>query len=249
MPTASETALAEAAEWIDLARAVPDVDDLPPTEHATVGFFDPAPDLTRRGADWGLAFDDFTLPSLCRFAAGLANTEAEAWREDDPTVATLAYEQRRFLLGDRLLHWAVPWLDQMGRCYHEVRTQAHELRDRLLQLGDRHRPAPALTDTEGLTVPGEDSYGPITSPGSLSEHLASIWSGVLLTDATVRSLSGTSTGRDGTDLATLPHLADYYQLAAARWAKLADAHPGSARLWMDLRNRALRTGELLRTGR
>jgi hypothetical protein len=248
MPTASESAAAEAAEWMSIAGRVPELDDVAPTEHAVVGFYDPAPDLTRRGAEWGFVFDDFSLASVCRFAAGLAQAEAEAWKTDDPTVATRAYEQRRFLLGDRVLHWAVPWLDQMGRCYDEVRGRAHNLRDRLLELGDRHRPAPVLTGTEGLTTPGEDSFGPLQSPGSLSDHLASLWSGLLLTDATVRSLSGSSSGRGDTDLAALPHLDDYYQLAARRWTILADAHPGSGRLWLDLRNRSLRTVELLRTG-
>jgi hypothetical protein len=242
MPTAPEhpaasAARTEAATWARLAGwAVPWWEDVAPTEVAVVAFFDPAGDLDRRAHAWGHRFADHGLASLAAFAAGLAHTEAEAWEGDDPVVATRAYATRRHLLGDRILHWAVPWLDAAGRCYPQLRDVAHGHRDALLGIGDRHRPAPDLGAS--LALPGEDGYGPVDVAGPPA--LRSIWSGMVLLDATVASLGGTL---DGTavrrDLATL------YQVAAGRWRSMAAVRPGSAALWRDLAARADATGFLM----
>lgn len=196
---------------------------------------DPAADLARRARDWGLNDLAPDLASLCRFEAALAETEAEAWNEDRPEVATRAYESRRFLLGDRIVHWAVPWLDVAGRCHPEVREQAHDARDRLLELGDASRVAVALSGSEGLSIPGEDSLGPLES----DHPIGSLPTGTVMLEATWRSLGGDQA--DPEDLATL------YETAGQRWLSMARAHPGTARLWLDLARRAERTAASLRS--
>lgn len=253
MPTGSEAARAarvEAGRWMEIAAAGElEFADIPPTEAAVVGYFDPGADLQRRASEWNHVLPDQTLPSLARFAAGMALAEADAWDGDDPSTATMAYEQRRFLLGDRILHWAVPWLDQMGRCYHDRRETLHTARDHLLVLGDRHRPAPVLVEGEGLTLPGEDSLGRTALDEDLDRWLRSIWSGILITDATVRSMTGDITANRNHSLTGIPLLSDYYAIAANRWESLASDHPGSARLWLDLAARARRTTLRLEAGR
>ncbi len=235
---AAEAARTEARLWVAVAETVPvERGDVPPTESDVVMFFDPADDLARRAASWGHQLSDASLSSLALFGAGLAMAEAQAWDRDEPHVATRAYSDRRFLLGDRILHWAVPWLDAAGRCYPAHRERAHHSRDLLLSLGDRLRPAPDLGAIEGLTPPGEDSFGPVTLDVPLGDWVRSLWSGALVLDATVRSLIGGSgeldlTGPGRADVAML------YSVAAARWRTVAAAHPGSARLWRDLAIRA-----------
>jgi hypothetical protein len=234
---AASASRTEAAIWAGLAGwTIPWWNDVAPSEAAVVRYFDPGDDLDRRAGAWGHRFADHGLASLAAFGAGLAVLEADAWDADDPVVATRAYAARRHLLGDRILHWAVPWLDAAGRCYPQLREVAHGHRDELLELGDRHRPAPDLGAS--LVPPGEDRYGPQEVPGP--GGLRSIWSGVVLLDATVASLGGTLDGP-----AARRDLASLYEVAAGRWRSLADARPGSAGLWRDLAARAAATAVVM----
>jgi hypothetical protein len=163
--TAPERARAEADRWVELARHWTESG---PTETAVVVFYDPKTDLERRASDWGHTFDAVDLSALALFAAGLAITEAEAWEEETLDVATRAYEARRFLLGDRIIHWAVPWLEAM---------QARSDCGFLLDLADEMQLAPQLPGREGLQAHGEDSYGPI---GVGVGDTRSLWSGAVI---------------------------------------------------------------------
>ena len=168
------------------------------TYEADVTGFDPLEDLNRRGRWWAHRFDLGGLLEVVAFGVGLAMAETEAWEHDDPVVATRAFEDRRFLFSDRLVHWVVPLTF--------VTSGAEGLRDLLLGMGDRLRPAPVLTGTEGLYPPGEDSFGPLSS--QLRIELG----------------------------------------PPDRWRALADAHPGTASLWLDLETRALSRGEAAKQG-
>jgi hypothetical protein len=234
MPTASEKARAEARTWARIAGHWPEVEapdlwaDRRPTEHAVIVFFDPTEDIRRRGRDWNHDISGTDLSALARFAAGLAESEADAWDRELANVATRAYETRRFLLGDRILHWAVPWLDEAGRSYPDHRESAHSDRDLLLDLGEETRVAPQLPGREGLQVGGEDSYGPMEPGPDLDGWLESLWSGIV-------PLGGADTG----------DLVSRYDEALRRWLDLAETRPGSAQLWRDLAARAERTSDLL----
>lgn len=246
---------AEAGRWASLAAAARVIGDAvsppAPFEREVTGF-DPSSDLARRAAGWGHELPDTSLSSLGRFAAGLAAAEASAWRDDRPHHATRAYEERRFLVSDRILHWAVPWLDAAGRCHPPVRDDAMAARDLLLVLGDELRAAPDLTGAEGLVPPGEDAFGPTDLPGGLRARLAGLGSGVVVFAATLSSLRGTPVARPDVETTWLAEpsfrrdLASLYDVASGRWRALADAHPGSARLWRDLGARAAVTAALLR---
>lgn len=256
MPTASERSIVERDRWAAVAAAAATLADLDvaPVEAAVVALYDPGADLRRRAGLWGYPLASEDLADLARFAAALSSTEAEAWSADDPVTATRALEARRFLVADRVIHWAVPWLDQIGRCYPASRGPAHDARAVLLELGDEHRLAPAIVSGEGLFLPGEDSYGPESPDVPLAQLLTSLWSGGVLLDATLRSMTGDrNAGRAGLeillsrpDLAT--DLAHLYRAYAARWRSLATAHPGTARLWSDLAQRANRTAARLSAG-
>jgi hypothetical protein len=224
---------------------------LPATEADVVRFHDSRPDLQRRTDAWGYDLGSGDLSDLARFAGALARAEAEAWRDGEPDVATRALEDRRFLIGDRLLHWAIPYLDAVGRCYPDLREPAHQDRDGLLDLGERMRSAPALVGREGVALPGEDSFGPIDRSAALEEQLLSVWSGLVVLQATLASMLGRDLEgrhleepwlrelRFRADLATL------YEVAGRRWARLAASYPGTARLWLDLSNRAVGTSTTL----
>jgi hypothetical protein len=160
--------------------------------------YNPGSDIDRRAREWGHQLVGHDLGSLALFAAALASTEAGAWDDGTLDVATRAYEARRFLLSDRIIHWAVPWLLSSG---------AVDDADFLLDLGDEMRVAPALAGREGLVVEGEDAFGPL-------DQSDGIWSGWV----------GSSTQPD-----------DIHGF----WTKLAEQHPGSAQLWLDLAARAL----------
>ena len=243
--SAAVAARVEAEQWIGLAGRWRSEawDDVVPSERAVVGFFDPRPDLDRRARQWGYRFARYELADLAAFNAGLAAAEADGWESSDHPLATRAYTERRMLLGDRLLHWAVPWLDAMGRCYPPQRESAFESRDVLLGLGDRLRPAPVLTGSEGLAPPGEASFGPTGIDADLGRFLRSIWSGLVVLDVTVRSLIGLP--ESTIEAASRADLSMLYAVAAARWRSFADGHPGSARLWADLAHRAERTVTVL----
>jgi len=257
MPTRSEAAIAASAEavlWVEItqewepARHRELWDDLPPTEAAVVRYYQPDDDLERRARYWGYEFGERDLADLCRLGAALARAEAEAWERDEPHIATRAYADRRFLLGDRLLHWAVPWLEAAGRCHPPERAAAEPARLTLLELGDRLRPAPVLTKgTEGLFAPGEDSYGPTETPGPLPDFLLSVWSGRVVMKATLESLGGAHLPERAVPLEWLdnPDTRDLmrvmYEVAEPRWLRMSEERPGSAQLWRDLAARAGRT--------
>ncbi len=128
---------------------------LPGARESTVTGFDPLDDLNRRGRWWAHRFDVGGLIEVVAFGVALAMAETDAWQRDDPVVATRAFEDRRFLFSDRLVHWVVPLTF--------VTAGTEQLRDLLLAMGDRLRPAPVLTGAEGLYPPGEDSFGPLSS--------------------------------------------------------------------------------------
>jgi hypothetical protein len=240
---AVEAAATEARQWVAVADAVPsDWADVVPTESAVIGYHDPAEDLDRRAARWAHRLPDHSLSSLAMFAAALARAESEAWDKDEPHVATRAYEDRRFLAGDRLVHWAVPWLDTVGRCYSELRSVTHAARDELLALADHLRVAPDLGVSNDASALGEDAYGPKTPHRIDGSALRSLWSGTLILDATLISMMG------HTDIATALRSRDHrtdlsalFWIAGGRWAGMASRHPGSATLWRALADRADRT--------
>ena len=257
MPTRPEAAAAAAEEAQTWAAFVDEWtadrhpalwDDLPPTEAAVVRFYEPDEDLAHRARYWGYAFGERDLADLARFGAALAQAEAEAWARDEPHIATRAYADRRFLLGDRLLHWAVPWLDAAARCHPQEREAAEPARLALLELGERLRPAPMMSEgQEGLFPPGEDSYGPLEPPAPLDEYLLSVWSGRVIMRATLESLGGVElTGRSVPvewldDSLKRSLLQVTYEVLAPRWNTMAGEYPGSAQLWRDLARRAERT--------
>ena len=255
MPTGSEAAtaaLSEAEAFAELATlwgrggVLEGFADTPPIEAAVVRFFDPTDDLERRGSDWGYQFTNFDLADLARFAAGLAAAEADGWGDGLPDIATRAYADRRFLLSDRLLHWAVPWLDALGRCYPVHRGDAHRSRDVLLDLGDRHRPAPDLAQGEGIYQPGHDAFGPL-GVRPIEVMIGSLWSGAVIMRSTLRSMTGTDLEpehlRADDIVGFAESLSVYYEAVAARWNRLAADRPGSAALWRDLSTRASATAE------
>jgi hypothetical protein len=176
------------------------------------------------------------------FAAALARAESEAWDRDEPHLATQAYEDRRFLAGDRVMHWAVPWLDTAGRCYPDLRSVAHSARNELLAIADHLRVAPDLGVTSDAAALGEDAYGPKTPHRVDGLWLRSLWSGALILDATLMSITG-DTGIEAA-VASPDHRTDLsalFWIAGGRWAGMASRHPGSAALWRALADRADRT--------
>lgn len=225
--------------------------DLPATERSVVGFFDPTDDLGKRMAAWGYQPGWFDLSDLTRFAAGLAQAESSAWAEGRYHIATRAYAERRFLVGDRVLHWAVPWLLAVARSHVDRREEARTTAERLLALGDALRPAPALSGSEGLVVPGFDGFGPLEPDAPMHDFLMSLWSGSVLLAGDLsrvrharlvhRTLDRGWLG----DRATRSGLIAHYLTEARRWDALAAAHPGTAQLWRDLSNRAASTARRL----
>lgn len=202
-----------------------------PIERDVVIFTDPGAELDRRASEWGHTFRDHSLDELGRFAAGLAAVEARSWADEEPIVATRAYEARRRLLADRIIHWAVPWMDSVGRHCPEHSDAALADQRLLLELGDEMRVAPLLPGREGLRPEGEDSYGPTTVTGDQT-WLASLWSGAVALER---------------ELGTGSALAATYEVEASRWDSLAAAHVGSAELWSDLADRARATARWLRS--
>lgn len=226
---AADAAADEAELWAELIEAEPDGwDDVPPLEAVVVGFFDPAADLDKRAEQWSHALPDHRLGSLAAFAAGLAVAEAEAWRADEPHVATKAYADRRFLAADRIIHWAVPWLDAVVIGRPDLGDDAASHREVLLELGDRLRLAPQLTGSEGIVPEGHDGFGPIEPPDTIG---------------TVRTGAVLLAHQRRDDAATL---ATVHEAAASRWRGLAWLHSGTALLWNDLAARAEATAARLK---
>lgn len=256
--SAASAVLLEAERWLELAgdwvpaRHLDLWGDLPATEADVVRYFEPEHDLQRRARYWGYELGTRDLSDLCRFGAALAQVEADAWEGDQPHIATRAYADRRFLLGDRLLHWAVPWLNEAARCYPSEGGLANRSQLTLLELGDQLRPAPALSEgTEGLFAPGEDSYGTLGNPAPLHDFILSVWSGRVVMGATLHDLTGSRFGERVVDPTTLASgelatsLQAIFSESATGWRQMAAEHPGSARLWLDMAERASATARLL----
>jgi hypothetical protein len=248
---AAVAAFAESTSWADLAeRWRPDGhpaiwDDLPPIERLVIPEVDPGADLARRAQRWGYPMDRGDLSDIALFAAALAQAEGEAWTFADRSVATMAYDDRRFLVSDRLLPWAVPWLRAAARCFPESRRDAEASSRALLDLGERHRPAPHLAGSEGLVPPGHDGFGPLGEEQSLEDRVGSLWGGMVVFDRSIQSLTGRPLARRRATIDRNPEtvgaIATWYEVAAVRWDRLAAGYPGTARFWMDLSQRSLAT--------
>jgi hypothetical protein len=261
MPISSESAAAsvarrEAESWAGLAdlwdrgAVTSGVADRPLTEAAIVPEFDPAEDLSRRASRWGHRLPDAGFVAIARFAAGLAAAEADGWDRTDHVVATRALEDRRFLLADRIMPWAVPWFDAASRCFPELREPSVHTRTVLLELGEHHRPAPVLAAREGLTIPGHDGFGPLDAPAEPAARLRSLWGGAIVFTRTLRSLLGAADlDWDAAVMRALDtkraDLVTMYGVAVARWRRMAAEYPGTAAYWLDLAQRAAHTGRLL----
>ena len=247
MPTASERASIEADGWRRLERwsasEVPELyADRAADEHSVVLFYDPVGDLESPARDAGAELVSGHLDALASLAARLAEDEASAWSGDVPDAAMRAYHLRRNLVGDRVVHWAVPWLEAVGRCYPDHRETAHADRDWLLGVADEMRILPSFAHGEGLTLPGEDSFGPTSIVEPWTTWIRSLWSGRLMLDATWRSMG---IAPDDVGLEHAPDLSVLYEVSAARWSTVAAESPGSAGLWVDLAARAAATAGLL----
>ena len=216
MSGAPEAAHEEANEWMFVATIADLLGEyaVPPATEVAVTGFDAAADLERRSSGWFHRLPDHGLASLARLAAGMANAEAEAWEKDDPSVATRAHSERRFLAGDRIIHWAVPWVVSFGSLDLESGPEAVAVVEHLLAIGDRHRLAPALTGTEGLFPPGHDSIGPLQEVLDTTTVLCGWFFGPGVVEASA------------------------FEAAASLWSDLAERHPGTARLWLDYSERA-----------
>ena len=210
MSLAADAARAEAVRWVAVVSAL----EVVPSEHGVTGV-DPGVELARRGDRWSYLFTTGDLAEVCLFAAGLAVAEADAWDDDDPIIATRAHEDRRFVAGDRVVWWAVPWALEANP----------DVAGKLLELGESLRVAPALVGTEGLVVPGHDTLGPLEPDRPLDEWLATVLSGVVLN------------GR--------PPTVDMYRRAESRWNEMVTQWPGPSQIWMDLAARAARSAALV----
>jgi len=234
--TPAASARGEAARWADAADAVRSLGNIVPipSEKEVVRYFDPALDLGKRAARWGNELPDHRLTTLARFAAGLAVAEAEAWEQGKADVAVRAYADRRHLAGDRLIHWAVPWLIAVAEAHPGVSQSAEGAAQILLEIGDSLRPAPTLSGTEGLYPPGEDAFGPLAIERPVGEYLYSLWSGVAL----VGSGSVQVTADAPEAARDWEALANGYRRASRIWDRFALRHPGTGALWRDLALRA-----------
>lgn len=253
--SAAHAALAESAVWASVAQRWRQADrqavwsDLPPIEAIVIPEVDPRDDLEKRARRWSYPLADGDLADLARFAAALAQTEGEAWRAEDRVLATRAFEERRFLAADRVLPWAVPWLRAVARCFPESRSIAEETAVDLLDIGERHRPAPLLTGGEGLFPPGCDSFGPVDVPPDLAARVVTLWGGLVVFRRSLESVTGRSPSSrvvlrpwlDDPDF--IDTVATWYEVTAVRWLRLASAFPGTARLWHEMANRAQQTAE------
>ncbi|NNC75786.1 MAG: hypothetical protein HKN93_09790, partial [Acidimicrobiia bacterium] len=235
---AGAAARAEATHWAVIADnwtrdSWPSIySDLAPVEAEVIGFFDPGEDVRERAERWQYPLENGDIGDLARFAAALCMAEASAWRDDEPHIATQAFEQRRFLVGDRMAHWAVPWLDMAGRCYPSSRNPAHGARDAILTIGNHHRPAPVLLDRrEGIDLPGHDSFGPVERDRPLEDWLGSLWSGMVILRPTLEGIMGeprASRHLEPGELSKIGReLGILYEVPAARWRRMATRYPGT----------------------
>lgn len=258
MPTrpespAARAALREAALWASLAeqwrperhRVI--WDDLPPVEALVIPEVDPSQDLEKRARRWSYQLGDGDLPDLALFAAALAQAEGEAWAAEDRVLATQAYEDRRFLAADRVIPWAVPWLDAVANWFPDDRADAEAASVVLLGLGEQHRLAPSLAGTEGLVPPGHDGFGPLQVPEEFGARLGSLWGGIVVFGRSITSLTGRVPvgGRVWpSDRKIDDAVIAWYRIAGAHWQRLALEYPGTARYWLDLAGRSISTVQL-----
>ena len=255
-PPAAAAAFGEAEKWAAVAaRWHPDRNaeiwaDVPARETAVIPEVDPGADLGRRALRWGYPMERGDLSDLALFAAALATTEGEAWEAGNGSLATQAYEDRRFLAGDRIVPWAVPWLRAVARCFPSNREDATAAGVALLDMGERHRLAPALAGSEGLVAPGHDGYGPHDEPVGLARRLGSLWGGMVVFHRSLCSLTGDKVSRG--EWPQSPEaddaVATWYEVAAARWERLAEHYPGTATYWLDLAARSLATMRIAQSG-
>lgn len=221
---ASLSAAAESEEWLEIAEALDVVTQgLGAASELALTGFDPSHDLEKRTRRWSHVLVDHSARSLALYAAGLARAESDAWARDEPIIATQALSDRRFLFGDRLVHWVVPWLLPVARGGEALAQTASSIVDRLLALGDRHRPAPALTGSEGLFPPGHDSIGVLTD----------------VVDVTSLLSGWVFRHEPSSDPAPM------YGAAVQIWRALAVDHAGTSQLWLDLSMRARRSAGII----
>ena len=235
MPIAPESPAAdrvrrEAASWLELADIASQIADGPrATEASIMKTYDPGPDLEKRASFWGHRLDDHTVVAISLFAGGLAAAEADAWADDVPDVAARAATERRFLVADRLIHWAVPWL--YTRPDDSI---VHRVLSRLNALSDPLRIAPLVSGNEGITAPGEDRYGPLPPP--LSPVGSLLIGDVIPYEVVSKERSGSAIDELSDEETVL--IRHHLDGAATRWNSLIRTWPGSAALWTDLERRA-----------
>ncbi len=253
MDAVATSPVGEATRWMRVARAsaalaargsMPD-----PHELGIVGGFDPTRVLVSSMEQWDYRPRSLTLPELARFGGYLAAISADATTRGDDAGARRADIVRRRLLADRVVHWAVPWLDAIVRSEPAVAAAAQEARNLLLGLAETHQAAPVPKGSEGLLVPGFDSYGPINT--DLSDSLATLRCGDVLGRPVLESIG---LGINGYAVPLTAHqalaLGRHFMTVQRRWDYLAGRAPGSSQYWRDLAGRArLTTQRVLKIGR
>lgn len=243
----------EATRWMRVTRlssALAARGSMPePYELGIVGGFDPTRALVSVMEQWDYRPRTLLLPELVRFGGYLAAISADAAENSDVATARRARTARRRLLADRIVHWAVPWLDAIVRSEPEVAMAAREARDILLGLAETHRAAPVPEGSEGLLVPGFDGYGPIHT--DLADTLSTLRCGDVLGEPVLESIG---LGLSGYTLPLTTNqalaLGRHFLTVQQRWDYLAGRAPGSSQYWRDLAGRArLTTQRVLKTGR
>lgn len=253
MDAVASSLAGEASRWMRITRiaaALVARGSMPePYELGIVGGFDPTRVLVATMEQWEYRPRTLLLPELVRFGGYLAAISADASMSGDETTARRSRAARRRLLADRIIHWAVPWLDAIVRSEPEVAASAREARDLLLELAETHRAAPVPEGSEGLLVPGFDGYGPIHT--DLAEALATLRCGDVL-GAPVLEMIGLGLTGYSMPLTTRQALAlgRHFVTVQQRWDYLAGRAPGSSQYWRDLAGRARNTAQrVLKTER
>ena len=108
----------------------------------------------------------------------------------------------------------------------------------------------ALAGSEGMVAPGHDGYGPRAEPMGLARRIGSLWGGMVVFDRSLRSLAGDQARRGEWPQSSAADdaIATWYEVAAARWERLAGHYPGTASYWLDLSARALVTMRIAESG-
>lgn len=219
-----------------------------PHELGIVGGFDPTRLLLAAMDRWHYKPRSFDLPELARFGAYLAAIATDAAACGDDNAATRARVALRRLLADRVLHWAVPWLDAIVRSEPQVAAQARDARDMFLDLAEQHRAAPVPEGSEGLMVPGFDGYGPMNI--ELGAALSTLRCGDVLGEPLLSDIGVSWPIAMPLTPADAMALGRHFLTVQQRWDQLAGRFPGSAQYWRDLSGRArLSAQRVLRSGR